>query len=295
MSLRQNRVGHMNALGWILWGLGCLSLLSGLTGLGRPKGRIKRIIFCTITATALALSYFTPFSKFHLLWVIPLRYLAGLLGFGLLAGGALTYHKLTERTPEKRILPANSFPPFGELKWDSGDWEGQIRLPAWAGFQSRGGPYGSQDSERAADGSAKVMIKPPGDAEKLEPTADQCRALEFQIQHGEEVVEAVLEALLPKYREWKNDWQLDDELMPPVSSAPDFRKMMGLSIVHVRPQAADGLAYVGLEIGCDWEEEHGLGVVVHGKRVVDIGDASTAFEWTPDEQGEQKSPAGEGK
>jgi hypothetical protein len=277
----------MQALGWVIWAFGCLVLIRGVMRLRKPRGRIVRGFFCLVTAAALALTFFTPMSKFHLLWILPLPLLLGLLGFGLLAGGSLTYHKLTARKPEKKTLPAGSFAPFGELTWTKYDWwEGEVRLPAWAGFQSRRGPYGSQDSESPSDGTVEVNVQPgKGDA-PLEPSKEQCRAIEFQIEHGEEVVEAVLTALLPHYRQMKEDWEADgepdDELMPPVAESAEFRKMIGLNIVHVLPYASEGLGYLGFEFGCDWEDEHGLGVVVHGKRVVDIGQASDAFDWRPD-------------
>jgi hypothetical protein len=35
--------------------------------------------------------------------------------------------------------------------------------------------------------------------------------------------------------------------------------------------------YVGFEFGCTWDDEHGLGVLMHGERVVDVGGAETAF------------------
>jgi hypothetical protein len=76
----------MKTLAWVVWGLGCLLLVNNLAGLRKPRGRILWLFFCLITATALALTLLTPLSKFHLLWILPLRLLLGLLGFGLLAG-----------------------------------------------------------------------------------------------------------------------------------------------------------------------------------------------------------------
>ena len=39
----------------------------------------------------------------------------------------------------------------------------------------------------------------------------------------------------------------------------------------------DGLPCFGYEFGCTWDGEHGLGVLMHGKRVVEVGGADTAF------------------
>ena len=53
--------------------------------------------------------------------------------------------------------------------------------------------------------------------------------------------------------------------------------MVGLHEVHVHQLQKEGLPYVGYELGCRWDEEHGLGVLMHGSRVVEVGDAGTAF------------------
>jgi hypothetical protein len=39
----------------------------------------------------------------------------------------------------------------------------------------------------------------------------------------------------------------------------------------------DGLPYVGYEFGRRWDGEHGLGVLMHGTRVVEVGGADTAM------------------
>jgi hypothetical protein len=52
---------------------------------------------------------------------------------------------------------------------------------------------------------------------------------------------------------------------------------MGLSTVHILNDGKDGLAYVGFELGCTWEEEHGLGVMSLGDRIIEVGSAEDAF------------------
>lgn len=50
-----------------------------------------------------------------------------------------------------------------------------------------------------------------------------------------------------------------------------------LTTVHVLWPAADGLAHVGLEFSC-FEYEHGIGVILHGARVVHVGNADDAHD-----------------
>jgi hypothetical protein len=285
----------METLGWMIWGISSFFFALGLMRLGKKKGRVRRIFFCVCTATGLALTLFTSFSKFHLLWIVPLQFLLGLLLFGLIAGGALTYAKLTARKPKEKTLAPGSFPPFGELKWEDDGWEGKIKLPAWAGFQSRNGPYASQDSKSPGDGSVTVTITPAQDAKELTPSEAQCRSVKFHLENGAQAVQSVLAALVPYHRGLKKDWEMNDKEMPPVTDPEDFRKMIGLGQLHVLPHTADDVAYLGLEFGCDWEEEHGLGVVLHKDRVIEVGEASDAFSWQPPSANENGKDPGNGQ
>ena len=65
--------------------------------------------------------------------------------------------------------------------------------------------------------------------------------------------------------------------MPAVRSTDDFRSLIGLHSLNVHQVEKDGLPYVGFELGCTWDDEHGLGVLMHGTRVVEIGGADTAI------------------
>ena len=176
-------------------------------------------------------------------------------------------------------------PPFPVLIWNNKYkwWEGIAQLPAWQGFQSCGGTYGAQDSDKASDGSAAITVTPHSAGETIPPTDAQSRGFQFQLDHGPEVVCAVLETLMPFYQRLRAEWDLPEEPLREVTSPEQFRQMMGLSQIHVHPYYRDGLAYIGLEFGCDWDLEHGFGVMLHGARVVEFGYAAAAFEQQPDE------------
>jgi hypothetical protein len=126
----------------------------------------------------------------------------------------------------------------------------------------------------------------PNENSREEPTGAQRNAYEFLLSHQERIRDAILSALLPAYEAWRSDWAeaMDEEefaeLMPPVSNVEQFRSLIGLSNIHVHTVEKGGLAYIGLELGCTWDEEHGLGCMIHGDRVVEVGDADTSFlEW----------------
>jgi hypothetical protein len=68
-----------------------------------------------------------------------------------------------------------------------------------------------------------------------------------------------------------------DTFMPAVCAPDGFRNLIGLHSVNLHQLAKDGLPYLGFEFGCTWDEEHGLGILMHGTRLVQAGGADTAF------------------
>ena len=65
--------------------------------------------------------------------------------------------------------------------------------------------------------------------------------------------------------------------MPDIRTADDLHSLIGLSSVNVHQVQKNGIPYAGFEFGCTWDEEHGLGVLMHGTRTVQIGGADTAI------------------
>ena len=156
-------------------------------------------------------------------------------------------------------------------------WAAKAQLPSWAGFQTRDGPYGSINSDSPSDGFVTIVL-----GRDKSPLTDQERAsAQWLLDHEAEVASAVLQGLLAEYPRLQGLYGYEgaerDEYMPDVSSAKDFRQLIGLHNVHVLSLQKEGVPYIGYEFGCMWDDEHGLGVLMHGARVVEVGDASTAF------------------
>ena len=127
------------------------------------------------------------------------------------------------------------------------------------------------------------------------PSPEQVAGFSLLLQHQEAIRDARLDALLPRYQNWREDWSsaMDPrefkETMPPVSSPSKFRRLVGLSYVHVLEESLEGIAYIGFECGCTWDSEHGLGFMTHGERVVELGGADTAFlEWIAERDVERR-------
>jgi hypothetical protein len=170
-------------------------------------------------------------------------------------------------------------PPFPPLTWDGYSWSGEVRLPSWAGFQSRRGPYASVSATGPSDGTARLTVDAEG---KALPTPEQTAAFRHLLDSEAAIAEAVGRALLDYYpgeREaYLDAYDLDEsDEVPEITERAGLCQLVGLSSVHVLSVARDGVACIGFEFGCVWDAEHGAGVMTHGTRVIATGQADSSF------------------
>ena len=164
-------------------------------------------------------------------------------------------------------------PPFPPLAWRD-NWVGEVALPAWAeSFRDGGGPYWLEVVAR----------------DKTLPTPEQAAAFAHLVENEAAVTEAVARALLEYYPDAREGCidaydgdsaciaEVEAILPAVVTDVAGLRGIVGLSFVFVLPVARDGTAYVGFQLGCEWDGEHGAGVLTHRGRVVLTGQADAAF------------------
>jgi hypothetical protein len=159
-------------------------------------------------------------------------------------------------------------------------WTATAVLPSWRGFQSRQGGYGAQNRDAPSDGLVRVVFAPEGRGK--EPlTAPEMSSVLWVIDHEASISSALLESLLKEYPSLQKQYSYSGarkaRLMPDIKSVEDFRGLIGLHAINIHQVKRDGIPYVGFEFGCTWDEEHGLGILMHGTRTVEIGGADTAI------------------
>jgi hypothetical protein len=157
-------------------------------------------------------------------------------------------------------------------------WGAQLRLPSWAGYQSRYAAYGSEDKAEPSDGSVTLIFAPEGRG--LEPLSEQERGLIQWFENNEpKVSQAVKEALIhwcSCSHDRTNRFDFD-EAFRAIADEDDLRRNVGLYAVNIHQVSSDGVPYVGYEFGCQWDDEHGAGVLMHGTRLVEVGSADAAL------------------
>jgi hypothetical protein len=130
-----------------------------------------------------------------------------------------------------------------------------------------------------SDGRVKFVFAPEG--RRSEQLSDKELELISWFEANEpEVSEAVKGAIF--------DWCSPDNVQrgrdfgfghtfPVIEHPDDLKRLCGLHTIYIHQLEGGGIPYIGYELGCEWDDEHGLGVLLHGGRAVSVGFADTAF------------------
>jgi len=94
-----------------------------------------------------------------------------------------------------------------------------------------------------------------------------------------ELLNAVLEAYPDFRRQYFEDYDIkeNEEELPTITLVEGLSKVIALEEINVHQISKDGVPYVGYHFSCSWDEENGLGVLMHDKRVIELGGSDTAF------------------
>jgi len=178
------------------------------------------------------------------------------------------------------------YPPLTLAAWNDGGGElnGNGVFPHWAALQSTAPPNLCDDT---GDGSFYVTVNTPAGAHDR-PALEQIAALQHLIDNGPAVFSAILKSIFDEYEWMREDFAecltSDDaaRLAPELSAPSGLLPLLSFGTMTVHRVFNDDLAYIGLSLGCTWDEEHGLGVLIHGSRIVSVGGCDTSFvEWIP--------------
>jgi hypothetical protein len=158
-------------------------------------------------------------------------------------------------------------------------WVAKARLPSWAGFLDRSGAYGGPGASECSDGTAEIIFAPEG--RDISPLDKNEQALvQWFCDHEPSVSEAVKTVIFQTYPDWLESYGYsaaeEAEFMPALWSVDGLKRLIGLHSINLHQIDRDGIPYIGYEFGCTWDPEHGLGVLMYGTRMVEIGGSDTA-------------------
>jgi len=162
-----------------------------------------------------------------------------------------------------------------------GKWENiSYQFDAFKGLQSRNGPYTSLDSRQLSDGTVALHIDSELSAD-FEPLPIQIDTINWISNNGDLIKKSILSSIQKYYIKLKECYGYDPNdrdhqiWFPPLEKVEDLGKVMGVGNVSISLRCKEGLCVYCLECGCSWDDEHGLGIIMHKDEVLTIGDAGS--------------------
>jgi hypothetical protein len=173
-------------------------------------------------------------------------------------------------------------PTFPAFAWDGHFWVSSAKLPAWSGYQVRRGAYGSISASGRSDGTVQLLFAPEG--RDSAPLLDhEIELVKWVVDHQAAVHDAMLEKLFERYPAIRLEtlglFSKDEarKVLPKIRFPEQLKELVGISSINVHQIEKDDIPFIGVELGCTWEVEHGVGILLHGSTSLEIGGADTAI------------------
>lgn len=130
-----------------------------------------------------------------------------------------------------------------------------------------------------AKGYLTFHLEMENDGDDFErPQVFQQNALDYFFKNQASVLNALCQSVIDHAPEFI---KLYGAVFPELKSIADVKKNISISSIHILGAQKENHSYLGFDCWCSWDEEHGLGVLMHNERCIDAGDhlvASMSYE-----------------
>ncbi len=100
----------------------------------------------------------------------------------------------------------------------------------------------------------------------------EINAYNHLLKNQYEIRDSIIRTLREKFDWLKEtyDWDQDDDITPETKADFDFKRFIGPLSVSFVEESKDDIAYLEWHFQCQWDPEHGLAVITHQERVIDL-------------------------
>lgn len=109
------------------------------------------------------------------------------------------------------------------------------------------------------------------------PMPFQQKALNYFFENEENVLNAVCEGVIQYAPQIRERYKVLPDF-PDLKTIDDVKKHIVVEAIHVLGDEKDGVGYLGYNCDCTWDDEHGMGVLMHKDRCVDAGEVEIATQ-----------------
>ncbi|MBD0287602.1 MAG: hypothetical protein ICV79_19590 [Flavisolibacter sp.] len=163
--------------------------------------------------------------------------------------------------------------------------KGLIELPCWSGYYLYGDTCKLKKDKVVTNGRIELWVDGEMAADgSLNFTQEQINAYFYLLKHQESIKHSILKVLKQEFphllsKEYVS-WDHEDADMPKLSDLTqefDFKDYIGPESISIRDDVKEEAAYIQWRFRCRWDVEHGLDIITHKERVIEI--APEADPW----------------
>ncbi|WYX36862.1 hypothetical protein WJ966_08425 [Achromobacter xylosoxidans] len=165
-------------------------------------------------------------------------------------------------------------------------WLAALPLPATSRLRGAGALAASKGHarhDRLAQDSEVIAFFENDDGSGEQPAPMMIAAARWLLDHDAAFHRAVVDAMLadlPRLRAEQDGIVLDDDAfrLPPHWDEQILLTLIRLNSITFHP--VDGGPYIGLDLRCAWDDEHGYGLMMAGTDVIETGGADVgSLSW----------------
>ena len=189
---------------------------------------------------------------------------------------------------------SKSQPPFGRITWKPEDylsyWTGSITINSFSKCRVKWNEVGKELDDYQPTCEFEFLIYAThldtgkfGENE-IPPYPEQVKAFEYFVANEKEITKLTLEKMASWFTEYHGCYWQDSgasqQLIEHAGTFNGIQETIRVGSVYFNNKSTDGYAYVGITFDCPWEIEHGVGILLHKNRIVDIGGNDMAYNYS---------------
>jgi hypothetical protein len=192
-------------------------------------------------------------------------------------------------------------PIFGPIEYSTEEWEGEVSVPFFAAYDHPPSFFDTLPAWKhklIKEGRFDLVVQ---DESGEGPSHEQERAFAHFLANQDAICAAVVAAIFPYYqKEYKNRELTTDglskaemeKLFPAIEGVEGLKGLTRFRTLYVlegmgqwdeggtKPETWAKLghwALLGFAFSCTWDVEHGLGIVFHKDKVVEVGESGITW------------------
>ena len=112
------------------------------------------------------------------------------------------------------------------------------------------------------------------------PTEEQKSAILYLFNNEVELGKTVIDYIFNEYNKLREYYKEpdDSDFMPKLNTSNELTRLIELTQIYILSNSNSGISFIGFYLACGWDDEHGIGLLTHGNKVLQFGQIEEASD-----------------